>query len=204
MSDRKEQILDAAEDLLRRYGVAKTTVTDVARALGLSHAAVYKYFDTKAALQEAVAERWLARVSTPLGAIASGNGTAEKKLRDWMRTLVEIKRRKVLDDPEMFGTYHALAETAGGAVSRHVEELERQLAHIIREGMESGDFRVSDARNAAVAVFNATARFHHPHFVRQTPPQDADVTAVLDLLVAGLASPRSKTSGGAERQTEPC
>ncbi len=36
----RERILNAAQDLLRRHGLAKPTVVDVARALDLSHATV--------------------------------------------------------------------------------------------------------------------------------------------------------------------
>ena len=61
-----DRILDAAEETLTRYGPAKTTVVDVARALGVSHGSVYRHFPSKAALRDAVTERWLARVSDPL------------------------------------------------------------------------------------------------------------------------------------------
>ncbi len=61
-----DRILDAAEEVLTRYGPAKTTVVDVARALGVSHGSVYRHFASKAALRDAVTERWLARVSGPL------------------------------------------------------------------------------------------------------------------------------------------
>lgn len=67
-----ERILDTAEEVLRRFGPAKATVLDVARALGVSHGSVYRHFPSKAALRAAVAERWLARVSTPLVEIATG------------------------------------------------------------------------------------------------------------------------------------
>ena len=46
-SDARTRILDAAVDQLRRHGPAKTGVVDVARALGVSHAAVYRYFASK-------------------------------------------------------------------------------------------------------------------------------------------------------------
>ena len=65
------QILDAAEDVLRRFGPAKATVVDVARALGVSHGSVYRHFPSKAALRDAVAERWLARISAPLAGAAA-------------------------------------------------------------------------------------------------------------------------------------
>jgi AcrR family transcriptional regulator len=52
-----EQILEASEDVLRRFGPAKATVVDVARELGVSHGSVYRHFPSKAALRDAVAER---------------------------------------------------------------------------------------------------------------------------------------------------
>ena len=45
--------------MLRRFGPAKTTVVDVARALDVSHGSVYRHFPSKAALRDAVTERWL-------------------------------------------------------------------------------------------------------------------------------------------------
>ncbi|MGV2788298.1 TetR family transcriptional regulator, partial [Clostridium perfringens] len=62
----KEAILDAAEQTLRRYGPDKTSVVDVAKALQVSHGSLYRHFPSKAALREAVTERWLQRIADPL------------------------------------------------------------------------------------------------------------------------------------------
>ena len=48
------RILDAAEEMLRRHGVQKTNVVDVARALGMSHGNIYRHFPSKQALLDAV------------------------------------------------------------------------------------------------------------------------------------------------------
>ncbi|MBW7457433.1 TetR/AcrR family transcriptional regulator, partial [Paenibacillus sepulcri] len=40
----KETILDAAEQVLRRFGPDKTSVVDVARALQVSHGTIYRHF----------------------------------------------------------------------------------------------------------------------------------------------------------------
>ena len=61
-----ERILEVTEDVLRRFGLAKATVVDVARALDVSHGSVYRHFPSKASLREAVAKRWLERVNAPL------------------------------------------------------------------------------------------------------------------------------------------
>ena len=50
-----ERILEATEEVLRRYGLAKATVVDVARALDVSHGSVYRHFPSKASLREALA-----------------------------------------------------------------------------------------------------------------------------------------------------
>ena len=65
-----DTILSATEEVIRRHGPAKATVLDVARALGVSHTAVYKHFPSKAALREAVTRRWLSRDRDRLAAIA--------------------------------------------------------------------------------------------------------------------------------------
>ena len=74
-----ELILEAAEDVLRRYGPAKANVVDVARALGVSHGSVYRHFGSKAALRDAVTERWLASISDPLGEVAHGTNPAAER-----------------------------------------------------------------------------------------------------------------------------
>ncbi len=186
-SDTRTRILDAALDQLRRHGPAKTGVVDVARALGISHAAVYRHFPSKDALFDAVAGRWLHAVSQPLEEIAARRSKPAKRLEDWLTTLIAIKRRKVTDDPELFATYHAVAEAAHKVASAHVAELQDQLRRIVADGMASGDFAVSDAAVAATAVLNATARFHHPHFVREFPADPAAERAVIRLVLAGLA-----------------
>ena len=100
-----ERILEVTEDVLRRFGLAKATVVDVARALDVSHGSVYRHFPSKASLREAVAKRWLDRVNAPLQKIAEASGPAPARLERWLRTMFAIKHKKVGDDPEMFATY---------------------------------------------------------------------------------------------------
>ena len=94
-----ERILEATEDVLRRFGLAKATVVDVARALDVSHGSVYRHFPSKASLREAVAKRWLDRVSAPLAKIAEGSGPAPARLDRWLRTLFAVKQKRVLRRP---------------------------------------------------------------------------------------------------------
>ncbi|WP_205525517.1 TetR family transcriptional regulator [Pyxidicoccus trucidator] len=157
-----ERILEAAEDVLRRFGPGKATVVDVARALGVSHGSVYRHFPSKAALRDAVAEQWLGRISEPLAEIAEAEGPAPERLRRWFDGLVAAKRSKALDDPELFATYQALVANAREVIAAHVASLTGQLTRIITDGVARGEFTVADPTAAARAVFDATTRFHNP------------------------------------------
>jgi AcrR family transcriptional regulator len=197
--DTRARILETAERLLRRYGPAKMTVVDVARALGMSHSNVYKHFPSKEALRAAVAERWLHAISAPLERIVIAPSPAPVRLRRWFHALHQAKRRKVLDDPELFATYHALAEGAQTVVEEHLAILVSQVRRIVEDGIRDGRFLPRNPQQTARGLADATARFHHPHFVRTNPGTSKQLDLVLDLLVGALVA----GGGSAPRSTAP-
>jgi AcrR family transcriptional regulator len=187
-----ERILEATEEVLRRFGLTKATVVDVARVLDVSHGSVYRHFPSKASLREAVAKRWLDRVNAPLEQIAEESGPAPARLERWLRTMVGIKHKKVFDDPEMFATYLTLAQEACKVVKAHKEGLVDQVAHILSDGVTQGVFEVADVKATARAVFDATVRFHHPAHADEwsDPELPARIDATMALLLRGLAACR--------------
>jgi AcrR family transcriptional regulator len=189
-----ERILEAAEEVLRRYGPAKANVVDVARALGVSHGSVYRHFPSKAALRDAVTERWLASISKPLEAVANGKGAAPARLRRWLDLLVSAKRSKALADPELFATYLELTADARDVVKAHVDTLVAQLAGILADGIARGEFKAGDRLPTARAVFDATARFHNPAHAPEwsDPGIDAAYEGVRALVLDGLKPKRAR------------
>jgi len=190
-ADTRERILAAAETVLRRHGAVKLTVVDVARALGMSHANIYRYFPSRTALHDALVDRWLQQVSVPLREIATRPGPAAQRLEAWLLALIAAKRRKVLHDPELFEAYHTAAEAARTVVDKHLRDVRRDLASIVRDGVASGEFTVRDVSAAVTALRDATARFVDPHYIRQTARGGArrheqDAKRVLKLVIAGL------------------
>jgi AcrR family transcriptional regulator len=184
------RILQAAEDVLRRFGPAKATVVDVARALGVSHGSVYRHFPSKVALRDAVTERWLARISAPLAAAAAEPSPAPERLGRWLDMLVAAKRRLAREDPELFATYLRLAADSREVVRAHVEDLTGQLARIIADGVTRGELAAADPAIAGRAVFDATARFHNPtHALEWSDPSiDAAFAGVKSLVLRGLGA----------------
>ncbi|GAA1387417.1 TetR family transcriptional regulator [Catellatospora chokoriensis] len=187
-----DRILEAAEEALRRFGPAKANVVDVARALNVSHGSVYRHFPSKAALRNAVAERWLARLAEPLAEIAAERGPAQPRLRRWLDALCESKQRRARDEPELFTTYYHLALEADEVVRAHVNALAAQLGEIIADGVGRGDFAVADPFRAGRAVFDATSRFHNPAHLAEwnDPDMKAAYEGVWLLILSGLGVPQ--------------
>jgi AcrR family transcriptional regulator len=189
-----DRILEAAEEVLRRYGPAKANVVDVARALGVSHGSVYRHFGSKAALRDAVTERWLASISEPLEAVAQQEDPAPERLQQWLDLLVSSKRSKALADPELFATYIELTADARDVVRAHVDALVAQLAQIVADGVARGAFEATDPDVTGRAIFDATARFHNPAHAPEwsNPGIDAAYERVRALVLDGLAPKRSR------------
>ncbi|QUQ67349.1 TetR family transcriptional regulator [Kutzneria sp. CA-103260] len=193
-------ILAATEDVLRRHGAAKATVQDVARVLGVSHAAVYRHFPSKAALREAVTRRWLQAALAALAPVADDTGLAPPdRLRAWLLAMFTAKQAKASDDPELFATYGILAAEHNAPSIEHVEGLLAQLRRIIADGVTTGDFAAVDPAQAALAVFHATMRFHHPALAAEwhNPGMAEALDAVCTLLLNGLRTPASPALGQA-------
>jgi AcrR family transcriptional regulator len=189
-----DRILDAAEDDVRRFGPDKATVVDVARALGVSHTAVYQHVATKAELREMVVARWAEATMPPLRAIAARPGPAPRRLRQLVDALIEVKRRRAADDPELFAAYRTMAAGARSVAAAHVDELVKLAATIIRAGVREGTFRAPDPVAAGRAVLVATSKFHHPAHAAEwgDPAIDATYEDVWRLVIGGLMAAKSK------------
>lgn len=184
-----ETILDTAEEVLRRYGPATASVVDVARALGVSHGSVYRHLASKAALRDAVTERWLQRVSAPLAQVLDRRGKASTRLHDWLVVLASSKQAMATEDPELFETFHQLTIASREVVAAHVDHLAEQIADIVADGMATGEFAPGDLAILGRAVLQATGRFHHPALAGEWTDQarlTRDLEAVYALLLRGL------------------
>jgi AcrR family transcriptional regulator len=184
----RERILAAAEDVIRRFGPEKATVVDVARALGVSHAAVYKHVATKAELRDLVVGRFAEATMPALRAIAAQPGPAPQRIRQLVDALIAGKRRWATDDPELFAAYRTLAADAKSAAAVHVDELVGLAATIVQAGVADGTFRNVDPIAAGRAVMVATSKFHHPIHAHEwaDPALDATYEDVWHLLMDGL------------------
>lgn len=186
--ERRRAALDAAEAAIRRHGIEKSRLVDVAKKLGVSHSALYKLFRDKNALMDAVSDRWLLDTEGELARIVRRKAPAGNRLRAWFLCLHALKLEKVKADPELYAAFDLAATRARPFIERHLQVMREQLEEMLAEGMAADEFRRADPKATAGALFLGTAAFHHPRFVLESMDQDRvpQLRKVLDLLLAGL------------------
>jgi AcrR family transcriptional regulator len=133
-----ERVLAAADGCFQRFGIAKTTMEDVARAAHISRATLYRYFaDRESLLTESVRRR--ARLNTKTArANFSRRATIEDKITDGIVRNVRQGKRdplvRLLVSPEEMALAAKLLERSGLA-----SELTRELWQpVLCEAQASG------------------------------------------------------------------
>jgi AcrR family transcriptional regulator len=138
-TDVPERVLAAADECFQRYGIAKTTMEDVARAANISRATLYRYFsDRESLLTESVRRRARLNMKTARSYF-SRRATIEEKITDGIVRNVRQGKRdplvRLLVSPEQMELAAKLLERSGLAI-----ELTRELWQpVLREAQENGE-----------------------------------------------------------------
>src|SRR5690349_1423421 len=86
--DIRDQIVAAAAEHFSLYGYEKTTVSDLAKAIGFSKAYIYKFFDSKQAIGEVICANCLSEIETVVRAATEDAPSAPEKLRRMFKSAV--------------------------------------------------------------------------------------------------------------------
>jgi AcrR family transcriptional regulator len=198
----RQLILETARQLLRRYGQDKLTVTDIARALGMSHANVYRFFKNKADILDALILQWLAKIEAFVENIAARPVSATERLEAVVVELHRKRRAKLLDDAEFYETYRRVIEMRPDFAAKRREKILNVFRKLIESGIESGEFKPVDALEAATVLKDATLLFLHPMMIQMALNEDTETRAraVVRYTLAGFtakgAKPRSPARPG--------
>jgi AcrR family transcriptional regulator len=180
-------ILEVAERLFREIGYRKTTVADIAKALRMSSANVYRFFESKKAINEAVAERLIAEVEAQLEAIAKGPGPAAERLRAFIDTCHHLCVARFTGNQRMHEMVEVAMTESWQVVHAHIERMNTMFQRMVEDGVRSGEFRVADPAVAARCAHIALVRYFHPMLMEQCVNEPTPtLPAMTDFVLAGL------------------
>lgn len=165
--DTRQIIVDTAERFFRDIGYQKTTVADIAKSLRMSPANVYRFFDSKKSINEAVLERYKREQEEAIAAIAGEARPAAERLRDILVVSFRLNEARFADHLRMQEMVCAAMEESWDAILAHIERFDAVLRRVIADGVASGEFRDIDPRLATGCVRTAMMRFMHPLLITQ-------------------------------------
>lgn len=159
----RAEILEVAAGLFQRYGLRKTSLDDIARALGKRRSFLYYYFESKEDLLKSVAENEVSIMMASSHALVAEQATVEGKIRVFFvgplrQTQERLKVFTLLSDELRTGEGPELLLLRTMRHSFHEKEC-ALLAKIVRDGVASGAFRkLSDSVIESFASFAVSAR----------------------------------------------
>jgi AcrR family transcriptional regulator len=186
-SDTAGRIVETAERLYRQFGHQKTTVADIARALSMSPANIYRFFHSKDAISKAVCRRLLNDLVSTAAEIAHRRAAAEDRLRALLLELVNRNAEQSRTDKPLHRLLAAATGENWSLVAEHAARMESILAAIVAEGIRRGEFRNGDPLRAGRCVHTAMMRYLHPGLILERgavgePMPDAMVDFCLEAL----------------------
>jgi AcrR family transcriptional regulator len=183
----RERILAEAKRLFRLYGYSKTTMADIAGACRMSPANVYRFFASKAAVNDAICARLLASDEEAFRAIARLPLPAADRLR---RIVLEMNNRalRAIDENKVNEMFKVAMEERWESVQTHIRRISDLLAGLIEDGIARGEFRPQDAVRAAECLHMAISPLRHPVMIAQyiEDPLRPQPGEMVDFVVAAL------------------
>jgi AcrR family transcriptional regulator len=187
-TDTRERILLTAERLFREIGYQKTTVADIAKALRMSPANVYRFFDSKKSINEGVARSLMGGVESAAHDIAAKRGSASSRLRELLTTIHRMNSARYVADSKLHEMVEVAMEESWGVCEAHIHQLTETIGAVIAEGTASGEFEAPDVPLAAMCVCAAMIRFFHPQMIAQSSKKPGpSLDQMIDFILAGLA-----------------
>lgn len=186
--DKREQILNALQALLRQGRAGTASVQDIAREAGIAKGGMYYYFKSKEEALDALAQRQYAAVLAACQkALDQEGGTALERLR----LLMGVYRSTAVDA----SVDRMLHQTENAAIHQKsmafiLQGLSPLLGGIYAQGVEEGTFTCEDPAVYAEMTLSVLVFLLDPGVFTWTPQEAiARLQGLSGLLEKGLCAP---------------
>jgi len=198
--DIRNQIIAAATEHFRQYGYSKTTMTDLAGAIGFSKAYIYKFFASKRAIGDVISSYAIDQIAASADANIDAVASASDKIRQLFRSVTRSSLRLLREDRRLYDIV-TQAVVENWSCNRLLDDrIEEKLRAIILTARASGEFeRKTPLDEACRAIAGSLRAYTHPLMLAQDPDGAAKTEdEVIGMVLRSLAeaSPRSVIGNG--------
>ena len=186
----RDQIVAAATEHFSRYGYEKTTVSDLARAIGFSKAYIYKFFESKQAIGEMICVNCLREIESEVRTAVAETDLPPEKLRRIFKVFTEASLRLFFRDRKLYEIAASAATENWQAVQAYEARVQKLLQEVLQEGRQSGDFeRKTPLDETAMAIYLVLRPYLNPLLLQYNRDTTDVAPAQLSSLVLRSLSP---------------
>jgi len=175
--DVRDQVISAATKHFGHYGYEKTTVSDLAKAIGFSKAYIYKFFDSKQAIGEVICSNRLAMIMEIVDAAIADAPTASEKLRRLFRSISEAGSDLFFHDRKLYDIAAVASRDQWPSVKAHELRIRAIIQQILLDGREAGEFErktpLDETTNAIFLVIRPYVNSAQLQYNLDTVPEAA-------------------------------
>lgn len=188
--DRRLQILEVANEHFRLYGYRKTTVADLSKAIGITTAYIYRFFESKQAIGESICAMVLGNLDTELRRLSDLESTPTRKLRAFTRQALHLSHALFMNETKLFELVRVSEEESWCTAAGHQDALNEIIRSIIDQGRTEGEFeRKTPVDEVVLGIQEALIPYTRPSAMdrRQMPELEAGMLATTSMILRSLA-----------------
>jgi AcrR family transcriptional regulator len=196
----REQIVGAAKKRFSHFGYPKTTMAEVATDCSMSPGNLYRFFQGKLDIAEAIATEDCTKSLEKLRKLAVAPGKdARQRLHDVLFEELRRTYSKLERDPRVLEMARVITQERPRFASWLDENERRVFVELLEEAERRGEFCSENKEFMAEMIQSATMKFRYPQLWTQAklPELERELKGVLQLLIDGIC-PRMRTSAAPE------
>ena len=185
----REALIGHVIAMIEESGTSAMTVTEIAARAGMSPPSLYRYFDSKEALIEAVAGRWFEPKVEIMEEVVGSDLPPRRKMYEFYARRFALMKAEWERDPVAFANYVELGKENFELIRGYVDLGDHYLAVIIGEAMADGQFAGLSVDEAISLVNQITNVYTNIGAMEQIMPKlSTDKLArIIDALFDGLS-----------------
>lgn len=185
----RNALLEVVDDLVRKRGSVDISMTDLAAAAGMSPSNLYRFFDNKEALLEAVAERFFAEKVRIMVEVAESDLPVRDKMYQYFarRYLAIVEQYEA--EPDLLKSYLEIGHQYFEVVRGYVDLGDHYLSIIVAEAMEQGYFEGLSIDEAVSLINQMVQCYTSPDILFRVGTTKLSVTKlamIVDAVFLGL------------------
>jgi TetR/AcrR family transcriptional repressor of the ameABC operon len=197
----KAELLEVVDDLIRKRGAVDISMTDLAAAAGMSPSNLYRFFENKEALMEAVAEKFFAAKIRVMEEVTASDLPVREKMYHYFARRFALMVAQYEAEPDLLKSYLEIGNQYFEVVRGYVDLGDHYLALIVAEAMEQGHFEGLSIDEAVSLINQMVQCYTNPEaiiYIGTGKLKVEKLAIIVDTIFAGLGAKAS-----AKLATEP-